>query len=72
LEHNPESAELYKMSGAIKYAKGDTIGATEDIKKSLEIAPEEAEKYTGEFTNFKKKMLDAYNNINPYNVGIKI
>lgn len=72
LEQMPESSELYKTLGGIKYIEGDKIGAAEDLKKALELDPEEAEKLSGEYTNYKEKMLEAYNTINPYNLGVKI
>lgn len=72
LEQMPESAELHKARGAVKYHLGDKIGAAEDMKRALELSPESAEGLSGEFTNFKEKMLDAYNAINPYNFGVKI
>ena len=70
IEQMPENAELYKVRGEIKYLADDKIGATEDMKKSIELAPEETKKLTGEYTNFKKKMLASYNAINPYNFHV--
>lgn len=72
LEQMPDCAELYKARGAVKYHQGDKTGAAEDMKRALELAPEEAERLSGEYTNFKEKMLEAYNAINPYNFGVKI
>jgi tetratricopeptide (TPR) repeat protein len=52
IEQMPENAELYKVRGGIKYLTDDKIGAAEDMKKSLELAPNESDKLTGEYTNF--------------------
>ena len=55
IEQMPENAELYKVRGGIKYLTDDKIGAAEDMKKSLELAPNESDKLTGEYTNFINK-----------------
>lgn len=72
LEQMPESAELYKARGGVKYHQGDKAGAADDMKRALELAPEEAERLNGEYTNYKEKMLEAYNAINPYQFGVKL
>lgn len=55
IEQMPKNAELYKVRGGIKYLTDDKIGAAEDMKKSLELAPNESDKLTGEYTNFINK-----------------
>jgi tetratricopeptide (TPR) repeat protein len=50
IEQMPENAELYNVRGGIKYLTNDKIGAVEDMRKSLELAPKEAEKFTGEYS----------------------
>lgn len=50
IEQMPENAELYNVRGGIKYLTNDKIGAVEDMRKSLELAPKEAEKITGEYS----------------------
>lgn len=55
IEQMPENAELYNVRGGIKYLTNDKIGAAEDMKKSLELAPNESDKLTGEYTNFINK-----------------
>lgn len=72
LEQNPESSELYKARGGLRLALGDKEGAADDLKRSLELAPEEEKKLTGEFKSMESKMLDSYNMLNPYQLQVKI
>ncbi len=72
IEQNPNSPELFRVRGGIKLMAGDKEGAAADMKKSLELAPEEERQLSGKFTNMEDVMLEAYNKINPYNFTVRI
>lgn len=56
IEVNPLFADAFKERGKVKLMKGDKAGATEDMKQALELAPEEAGKINGEFSNVEREM----------------
>lgn len=66
IEAHPDSAEAYKMRGAVKMALHNEAGAADDLKKSLTLKPQQVEEMTGEFTNVENKMNERYRNLNPY------
>ncbi|MCM1311583.1 MAG: tetratricopeptide repeat protein [Bacteroides sp.] len=72
IEQNPESPELFRTRGGLRLLNGDKEGAAADVKKSLELSPDEGKELSGKFTNMEDVMLDAYNKINPYNFSIRI
>lgn len=51
IELNPSIPALYHERGRAKLASGDKDGATEDMKKELELNPAEAEALNGEYQN---------------------
>ncbi len=72
IEQNPDSPELFRARGGLRLLAGDKEGAAADMKKSLELNPEEGKLLNGKFTNMEDVMLEAYNQLNPYNLGVKI
>ena len=44
----------------------------EDVKKALELAPEEEKNLSGKFSNIEEKFIEAYNQLNPYQFKIWI
>lgn len=66
LELMPQAAGLYKERGRIKLALGDKEGATDDLKKALELSPEEAQRVEGQFSNLSREMEARYKSQNPY------
>lgn len=66
LEMMPQSAALYKERGRIKLALGDKEGSMDDLKKVLELSPEEAIRLQGQFTNLAQEMEAHYKSLNPY------
>ena len=44
----------------------DEAGAAEDLRKSLDLQPEEGASADGEFTTVENKMAERYRNMNPY------
>lgn len=75
VELNPFCIPAFRERGAVKFEKGDKIGAEEDAQQLLEINPEEAEKVTGKFDaegtegNIQQKVENAYKAINPFGLG---
>ena len=51
IELNPNFVKAYHERGRAKLLNGDKEGATEDMKKELELNPEEAEALTGKYHN---------------------
>lgn len=66
LQMMPESAQLYKERGRVKVLLNDKAGAMEDVRRSLELNPEEAQRLEGLFTNTEKEMEARYKSQNPY------
>lgn len=62
----PDFAEAYKLRGGIKLQLHDKEGAADDLKRSLELKPEEAAAIDGEFTNVENRMGERYRSMNPY------
>ena len=42
------------------------MGAADDLKRSLELAPEKAAELDGEYTNVENQMNARYRSMNPY------
>ena len=51
IELNPNFAKAYHERGRAKLLNGDKEGATEDMKKELELNPKESEAFNGEYNN---------------------
>lgn len=66
IELQPDFAEAYKHRGAVKYHLHDEAGAADDLKRSLELAPESAEQLSGEYSNVENRMNATYRQMNPY------
>lgn len=66
IEMRPDFAAAYKARGGVKNHLKDVNGAAEDLKRSLELAPEKAADYDGEYTNVENEMNDRYKRLNPY------
>lgn len=62
----PDFAEAYNARGGVKHQLKDDAGAAEDLKRSLELAPEKAAELDGEYTNVENEMNQRYRNLNPY------
>lgn len=58
---NTETAALYQLRGKIKLETGDKNGSIEDVKKAMELNPEEKNSINGTFNNFDS----LYNKVNP-------
>ena len=55
LEINPNFAQAYHERGRVKLAKGDKEGSMEDMKKAIEMAPENGANISGEYNNFEQQ-----------------
>lgn len=66
IELQPEFAEAYKARGGVRHHLKDEAGAAEDLKRSLELAPEKAADLDGEYTNVENEMNAKYRSMNPY------
>lgn len=62
----PDFAEAYKARGGVKHALKDEAGATEDLKRALELMPAKDALPDGEYTNIENSMNQRYRNMNPY------
>lgn len=62
----PDFAEAYKRRGGVKLALHDEAGAADDLKRSLELQPAQAESIDGEFSNVENSMNARYRAMNPY------
>ena len=51
IELNPHFAQAYHERGRAKLLNGDKDGATEDLKKELELNPQESKTFNGEYNN---------------------
>ena len=66
IELQPNFAQAYKERGGVRLQLHDDLGATDDLKKALELAPEEAQKVDGEFKNVQDEMEARYRTQNPF------
>ena len=55
LEINPNFAKAYHERGRVKLAKGDKAGSMEDMKRAIELAPENGANISGEYNNFEQQ-----------------
>ena len=51
IELNPHFVQAYHERGRAKLLNGDKDGATEDMKKELELNPQESKAFNGEYNN---------------------
>lgn len=51
IELNPNFTQAYHERGRAKLLNGDKNGATEDLKKELELNPQESENFNGQYNN---------------------
>ena len=51
IELNPNFAEAYQERGRAKLMAGDKDGSVEDVKKSMELAPQELKNLNGQYGN---------------------
>lgn len=66
IELNPYTTKAYMQLGNILHEEGNSKEAAALVEEGLKLAPEEMQNITGEYTNFEKKMQDAYDAINPF------
>lgn len=66
IEMRPDFSAAYKARGGVKHHLHDEAGAAEDLKRSLELAPETVKDIEGEYTNVENEMSAKYKNLNPY------
>ena len=53
IEINPNFAKAYHERGRIKLLKGDKDGSVEDMKKAIELAPENEINISGQYNNYE-------------------
>ncbi len=51
IEFNPNSSNAFHERGRAKLLNGDKVGSFEDMKKAVELAPQEMENLNGQFNN---------------------
>lgn len=70
IDVNPFSVEAYRERGSLHLAKGDKAGAEEDMKKVLELNPEEMADVNGEYSaeGIERKTRQAYSMMNPFGI----
>lgn len=70
IDVNPFSADAYKERGRLKYSMGDTVGAEQDVRKAIEIAPDDMSDVSGSFSaeGIEQKVRQAYSAINPFGI----
>ena len=55
LEINPNFAQAYHERGRAKLEKGDKQGSMEDMKRAIELAPENGANINGEYNNYEQQ-----------------
>lgn len=55
LEVHPNFAQAYHERGRVKLAKGDKTGSMKDMKKAIELAPENSANINGEYNNYEQQ-----------------
>lgn len=55
LEINANFAQAYHERGRVKLAKGDKQGSMEDMKRAIELAPENGANISGEYNNYEQQ-----------------
>lgn len=70
IEMNPFLFDAYRERGKIKFESGDKEGAEEDMKKLLELNPDEMSDVSGEYSaeGVEEAVKRAYSNMNPFGI----
>ena len=55
VEIQPAFAQAYHERGRVKLAKGDKQGSMEDMKRAIELAPEQGAAISGEYNNYEQQ-----------------
>ena len=55
IEMNANFAQAYHERGRMKLAKGDKQGSMEDMKRAIELAPENGANISGEYNNYEQQ-----------------
>ena len=55
LEINPNFAQAYHERGRVKLAKGDKQGSMEDMKRAIELSPENGANINGEYNKYEQQ-----------------
>lgn len=63
----PDFAQAYKARGGLRLKLHDEAGAADDLKKALELAPEEGKHINGEYSTLQSEMNARYRAQNPFN-----
>jgi len=66
IELQPNFAQAYKERGNIRLQLHDKLGATDDLKKALELAPAEGRKVDGKYESVQNEMEARYKTQNPF------
>lgn len=66
IELQPNFAQAYKERGGVRFQLHDELGATDDLKKALELAPEEGHQLDGKYENVQNEMESRYKAQNPF------
>ena len=66
IELQPDFAQAYKARGGLRLKLHDEAGAADDLKKALELAPEEAKHINGEYNSLQNEMNARYRANNPF------
>ncbi len=67
IELQPDFAQAYKARGGLRLKLHDEAGAADDLKKALELAPEEGKHINGEYSSLQSEMNARYRAQNPFN-----
>ena len=70
IEMNPFNVDAYRERGKIRFDQGDKAGAEEDMKKVLEINPEELSGVSGSYQaeGVEEQVKRAYSMMNPFGI----
>jgi len=65
---NPFQLDAYRERGQLRFEQGDKQGAQEDMRKVLELNPDEVADVSGEYSaeGIEHKVKQAYSALNPF------
>ena len=66
IDNLPDFSEGYRLRGGLRLRLHDKEGAMDDLKKAMELRPEEIEQIDGEFTNTANQVESYLKQLNPY------
>lgn len=66
IDLQPDFSEAYKERGKVKNLLNDKNGAFDDLKRSIELAPDSGKDLDGDYTNIENRMEQMYKERNPY------